>query len=74
MRYAHKNHFLFVNAVTFYRTTVIKFRIAQKIVASLFVKPLYFIMIIVHVFYDKNGWQRTQSNKTHPVSKTGLLK
>jgi len=61
------NNFWVVNAVTFYRRTGNKLRMAQKIVASLFVKTLYFLLIFVEVFYVKNGWQRTQYNKTHPV-------
>ena len=67
IRYAYKNHFSVVNAVTFYRTTVIKLRIAQKIVASLYAKPIYFLLIFVHVFHVKNDWQRTQWDKKHPV-------
>ena len=68
-RYAYKNHFLVVNAVTFYRTTVIKLRIAQKVVASLYAKPINFLLIFVHVFYVQNDWQRTQWDKKHPVKR-----
>ena len=40
---------------------------AQKIVASLFLKTFDFPTISVHVFEVKNGWQRTQIVKKHPV-------
>jgi hypothetical protein len=46
---------------------------AQKIVASLFSKTFDFLTISVHVFEVKNGWQRTQIVKKHPVHETVLF-
>ena len=45
---------------------------AQKIVASLFLKTFDFPTISVHVFEVKNGWQRTQIVKKHPVDEMNL--
>ena len=39
----------------------------QMKVASLLFKTMYFSLIFVHVFDVKNGWQRTQIIKKHPV-------
>ena len=36
-------------------------------VASLLFSTVYFLLIFDSVFYDKKSWQRTQSNKKHPV-------
>ena len=47
---------------------------ARKIVASLFVKTFDFLTISVHVFDGKNGWQRTQTIKKHPVHEHGSHK
>ena len=66
-RYAYKNNIWVVSALTFNRSTGFKLRMAQKIVASLFVKTFDFLTIFVHVFDVKTGWQRTQKVTTHPV-------
>ena len=71
-RYAYKNNFWVVSAVTFYRSTGFKFRMAQEIVASFFVKTFDFLLIFVHVFDVKNGWQRTQTITKHPVYLIGV--
>ena len=39
----------------------------QMKVASLLFKTMCFSLIFVHVFYVKNGYQRTQTIKKHPV-------
>ena len=66
-RYAYKNNIWVVSALTFNRSTGFKLRMAQKIVASLFVKTFDFLTIFVHLFDVKTGWQRTQKVTTHPV-------
>ena len=45
-RYAYKNNSQVVNAVTSYRITINKVRKSQKIVASLYDKTLYFLLIL----------------------------
>ena len=47
-------------------------KILQTKVASLLFRTLYFSSIFDFVFYDKQSWQRTQYNKTHPVE--GIVK
>ena len=66
-RYAYKNNIRVVSALTFNRSTGFKLRMAQKIVASLFLKTSDFLTISAHVFDVKNCWQRTQTIKKHPV-------
>ena len=39
----------------------------QMKVAFLLFKTMYFSLIFVHVFYAKNGYQRTQTITKHPV-------
>ena len=42
-------------------------------VASLLFKTMYFSLIFVHVFYAKNGYQRTQTIKKTPGTAIGVI-